>query len=370
MAQVVVGVLGGVLVVLTLESAMRTVVVPRAESVVVTRLVFMLVRGCLLPLTRLRSTLRWTDRVMALHAPIALLLLPLVWVTMVFLGFAAVFWALGEGDVATSLDLAGSSLLTLGFTKPTTGLGLAASFVGAALLLAIVVLLLVTYLPTMYAAFAERERRVTMLESRAGMPPTGRELIMRMAAIEGLGELDWLWEQWEEWFATVQESHTSQPALVFFRSQRPEQHWVPAAGALLDAAAMYVACVDHEQVRQPESIVRTTPPSGDAPRVRVPKAELCIRAGYLCLREVARSLGLEHDTDPAPDDPIAIGRDEFDDAWDELADAGVPLVDDRDGAWRAWAGWRVNYDRALLALARFTLAPSTPWTSDRAPAAR
>ncbi len=72
-----------------------------------------------------------------------------------------------------------------------------------------------------------------------------------------------------------------------------------------------------------------------------------------------------HDPDPRPDDPISIRREEFDEACERLAEAGVPLHHDRDQAWRDYAGWRVNYDTVLLALADLIMAPYSPWTSDR-----
>jgi hypothetical protein len=49
----------------------------------------------------------------------------------------------------------------------------------------------------------------------------------------------------------------------------------------------------------------------------------------------------------------------------EAAEAGVPLKADLEQAWRDFAGWRVNYDRVLLALAALTMAPYAPWSSDR-----
>lgn len=370
-ARIAAGLVGIVVVLGTLLSAVRTVVVPRAESVWITRMVF----GGLLRLAvrvgRLGSGFHWTDRVMSLYAPIALLSLPLVWLAAIYVGFALLFWAVGEGSPAQVLEVTGSSLLTLGFTNPASVAGLALSFIGAAVVLAIVVLLLVTYLPTMHAAFAERERLVTMLETRAGSPPTGAALIERFARIHGLGQLDPMWEAWEDWFARVQESHTSQPALVFFRSQKPDRSWITAAGALLDAASLFVSSVDHEYVLdhwQPATLPASGPDRTQD--IRYPKAEVCIRAGYLCLREIADFYGLDCAPDPAPDDPIAITRAEFDQVWARLEDAGVPLITDREAAWVAFAGWRVNYEEPLLRLANLVAAPETPWVSDRSPVLR
>ena len=69
----------------------------------------------------------------------------------------------------------------------------------------------------------------------------------------------------------------------------------------------------------------------------------------------------------APDDPISVTRDEFDELYAKLADAGVPVRADRDQAWRDFVGWRVNYDRVLISLAAFVMAPYAPWVSDRSP---
>ena len=74
-----------------------------------------------------------------------------------------------------------------------------------------------------------------------------------------------------------------------------------------------------------------------------------------------------HPTPTVETERISISRAEFDAAFDELAEAGVPMVSDREQAWRDFAGWRVNYDRVLLALANLTMAPYAPWTSDRMP---
>jgi hypothetical protein len=60
-----------------------------------------------------------------------------------------------------------------------------------------------------------------------------------------------------------------------------------------------------------------------------------------------------------------VRRDEFEAALDHMAERGVPLKADREAAWRSFAGWRVNYDTVLIALARITMAPRAPWSSDR-----
>lgn len=73
---------------------------------------------------------------------------------------------------------------------------------------------------------------------------------------------------------------------------------------------------------------------------------LCIRSGFLCLRDVATPHRIEHDEDPAPDDPTSITRDDFDATYDKMAAAGVPLHP-REQAWVAFSGSRINYDSVL-----------------------
>jgi hypothetical protein len=119
---------------------------------------------------------------------------------------------------------------------------------------------------------------------------------------------------------------------------------VTAAGTVLDGAALTLTALD---------------------RPFQAEAAIVIRAGYISLRRIADFFGVDYDPDPAPDDPIAISRAEFEEALDRLAADGVPLVVDRDRAWNDFAGWRVNYDTVLLALAEITMAPYAPWVSDR-----
>ena len=368
MLDVVLAVAGILLVVLTLLSAASTVVVPRSGQVRLARVVLRVLRpvfggvaGRLGPVA--------AERVLGLYAPVALLLLPLAWLASVVFGFSLLFRAAGSANLVEAVRLASSSLLTIGFVDAPNLVAELLAFAGAGLTLAVVVLLLVTYLPTLNSAFAQRERAVTLLGSRAGSPASGVELLTRMARIQGLADVDGLWARWEQWFADVHLSHTSQPALVWFRSPQPEQHWVVAAGAVLDAAALYVACVDHGAVRGGETFTVHTD-GRSAQRVRAPAAELCIRAGHLCLVDVAQGVGLDLPVgtgEDRPDTAVAVTRAEFDDAWARMASAGIPVVEDRDAAWEEWTGLRVEYDRPLLSLAKLTWAPSAPWTSDRSP---
>jgi hypothetical protein len=184
---------------------------------------------------------------------------------------------------------------------------------------------------------------------RAGTPPTAWTLLIRYYRIGSTDRLTELWQQWEGWFAALEESHTSFPILGFFRSPQPDQSWVTAAGTILDAASLWASSIEHPND---------------------PEAQLCIRAGFVALRRLASFFNVPYDTDPAPDDPITISRAEYDEAIATMAEAGLPIRADRDAAWRSYQGWRVNYDTVVLNLSRLVEAPIAPWTSDRSPLQR
>lgn len=339
---VVVLVLGGLwLVAATLLSAVRTVVVPRGERPALTAFVFLAVRKLMEPVL-VRASPHRREQLLRRYAPLSLMTLAGSWGLLVIVGFLPLHWALGELTWIDALLVSGSSLTTLGFLSaeatPARLVEIAEAFIGLGL-----VGLLISFLPAMYAAYSDRERLVSQMASRAGEPPTVANFVVRMQRIRGIDDLDPAWEAWEGWFAQLEETHTSYPALVYFRSG-DRRSWLTAAGCVLDSAAMMLAAVDLPQ---------------SAP------AALCLRTGFLCLREVADQFLVSYDPSPKPGDPIVVTRSEFDRCWEELAAAGVPLVPDRDRAWRDWAGWRVNYDGALMGLVALVEPPPAPWSSDR-----
>lgn len=334
---------GATAVLFAVRSVIRTFVVPRALRNVLARFVFVAIRYAFRLRAGSRHDYERRDRVMAFYAPVALVALLVVWVAILLAGFTAMFFALGDVGLLEAFAFAGSSLFTLGFAGREELPSIALAFVSAGVGLAFLALF-ITYLPGLYAAFQRRERGVAKLEVRAGQPPTGVYLIdlaWRVGRLENLKEL---WAQWEDWFTDVDESHSSFPALVFFRSGHSNQSWVTAAGAILDGASLFDSTVDV---------------------ARMPEPQFMIRSGYLCLRHLATFFAIEVDEDPRPDDPISITREEFDDAYERLRRTGVPLRSDRERCWRDFAGWRVNYDAALVGLARLTMAPRAPWSSDR-----
>jgi hypothetical protein len=340
--EVLVFVLGVALVFTTLRSAIRTFLVPRALQAHISRALFVTVRRIFRLRANRRHSYEQRDRVMAYYAPIALFSLLTVWLLLVDAGYTAMFWALHVRPLGRAFVLSGSSLFTLGFARHGTIPADTLSFTESALGLMLLAVL-ITYLPSLYQAFSRREAGVTKLEVRTRNASGAGvlDLAWRVGRMETLKDL---WLAWENWFVDVDESHTTFPTLVFFRSPHPEQSWITAAGTILDAASLHVSSVDTARSADPEYM---------------------IRAGYLCLLHIAEFFQLPADRDPAPDDPISVTREEFDAAWQQLAAAGIPMKPDRDQAWRDFAGWRVNYDKALVSVARLVMAPLSEWSSDR-----
>lgn len=337
----VVGGIGSVVAVVL--SAIRTVVLPRSEVVRLSRYVFVALRKVFDLFAREQRSYEARDRVMAMYAPLGLILLPAAWSVLVIASFTAINWGLGIDPLRRAFSMSGSSFTTLGVTSPA-GLATTAGAFAEAMIGLGLVALLISFLPSIYASFQRRELAVSMLETRAGDPPSAVALLRRHQLIGWLEDAGDLYGEWERWFADIEETHTSQATLVFFRSPLPNRSWITAAGAVLDAAALQLSVIDLKR---------------DA------RAALCLRAGFLSLRHIADFFQIPYDPEPEPGRPISIERGEFEAACHELAEVGVPLKADRDQAWRDFSGWRINYDEVLVNLAGLTMAPYAPWSSDR-----
>ena len=335
---------GFLVVILTLFSALSTFVLPRAARSQLNRVVFGSLRRVINFSLRFAKSYQRRDAIMAYYAPIGLMLLVPTWYTLILLGYAAMYWGLGVGNLFTVFHLSGSSLFTLGLD---TSLAFWVSILifSEAMLGLILVALLIAYLPTMYSAFSRREQAVNLLGVRAGTPPSALEMLMRFHRIHGLEKLADYWKNWEAWFADIEESHTTLPALTFFRSPRSEDSWITAAGTVLDAASLTLSAMDIPYEAS---------------------AALCIRAGFLALRRITNYYDIPNPQNPHyPEDSISVTRAEFEETLDQLFQAGLPVKPDHEQAWRDFAGWRVNYDRVLLSLCGLVMAPFAAWSSDR-----
>jgi hypothetical protein len=342
--RVLVFLVGATVVLATIASAVRTVILPRGVASRLARTVFISLRIVFRLRARPSAPYEKRDRIMALYGPVSLLALLVTWMVLVLLGFTAMFWTLDQHSLRTAFMESGSSLLTLGFQRPAGLPAVLLVFSEAAIGLTLLALL-ITYLPSIYSAFSRREALVTALEVRAGSPPTGIRLMRFFFVMEQLDRLTEFWAQWESWFVELEETHTSFPALAFFRSPMPDHSWITATGAVLDGAALLSSTVEVPREQQ---------------------AEFTIRAGYLALRRLCEFFGIHFNPEPHfPEQDISVTREEFDEACDRMVESGVPLKADREQAWIDFAGWRVNYDTVLIKLAGLTMAPIAPWSSDR-----
>src|SRR5581483_7233393 len=269
------------------------------------------------------------EQILASGAPAFLFTLLVSWIACLYLAWALMLLPFTGASLVRALRLSGSSLFTLGFATPSGaepyGIVFAAAMSGIG-----VIALMIGYLPTLYAAYNRRETLVTMLEALSGKPPWGPEVLARQQLIGNLSYLPRLYERWTEWAADIAESHTTYRSLIYFRSRYARQPWPLALLAVLDAAALHLSlCPD------------------SAPA----EARPLLRVGYTSMRSIARTLGIEVDGDPRPDDPLVLGREDFDEAVRHLTEAGWSLERQPDQAWPHFRGWRVNYEAAAHGIA-------------------
>jgi hypothetical protein len=341
------GLIGVAVTMTALDAAVRTFVLPRGVTVRFTRLITRSNLWIFRSITRWFDSYAARDGIMAMYAPITLLLLPLVWLTTVLFGFAALFYAATGDSIGAVMQYSGSALFTLGFSTPNSVAPTVLVYIEAAIGLTLLALL-ISYLPSMYGAFSRREIAVSRLSVRAGSPPSAVEMLERAHRAFFFDRLDEIWEEWELWFIELEETHTSLSILNFFRSPDADRSWVTAAGTVMDAASLRMSCLD-----------------GPAS----PNAALCVRSGFIALRSIASSFDISYEPDVSHETEISVSREEFDTALDRLAASGLALKADREQAWRDFVGWRANYDTVVLSMAALVMAPIAPWSSDRSPIA-
>jgi len=330
--------------VLVLDAAIRNFMLPRASRVRLTALIGTTVGRVFRLLAPPSRSYEARDRILAFRAPLTLLAFQATWMFLVFVGFTGIFWGVGDVSVGEAARYSGSALFTLGFANPTGESPLFIVYAEAIIGLTLLALL-ISYLPTIYAAFQKREFMVSKLAVRAGASARPWQALVIAHQTGSLTMIDeTMWGEWEDWFIDVAESHTSLVILNFYRSPDPDNHWISAARNVLDLAALRVAVVDH-----PGSV----------------RAQITIRSGVIALRTLSDYFRFDYPRDPRPDDPISLTRAQFDLVMEYLEAGGVPLKEDRDQAWRDFAGWRVNYDTVLVALASLVAAPPGKWSSDR-----
>jgi len=248
--------IAGVVVILAiLLDAFETVLLPRRVTRNF-RLTAWFYRHTWRPWTRLARQINSPARresMLGYFGPLSQIFLLGFWAVGLVLGFALLQYGIGEhiefgkNQVTfwSVMYMSGETFFTLGMgdvTPVSTGarfLAVAEAGLGFAFLGVVI-----GYLPTVYSSFSKREIEISMLDARAGSPPTAAELLGRFGACPQQVVLDQIFRGWERWAAEVLESHLSYPVLSFFRSQHNNQSWLAGLTAILDATALVIAGVD------------------------------------------------------------------------------------------------------------------------------
>lgn len=250
--------LGIVLAGMTLLDVFETVVVPggsRASLKVARRLVFVL-----LPIWKLMRGKR--HGLSGTFAPLILVLSFVLWMTFMAIGFGLMAYAV-RGDFEPPLRslfdgiyIVGSSLVTVGLSQSNpTGLArwvvLGAGFCGLG-----VMTMAVTYLLEVQGSVSKRDIGIIKLNTSAGEPPSAITLLQRFAAIGNRAELISVLRDGRDWCATVRQSHSNHPSLIYFQSVGTGSGWPAALGALLDLALLSEYCLDDESLRGAAVLLR------------------------------------------------------------------------------------------------------------------
>ena len=254
--------IAGILCVLTvLLDAFQTIILPRRATgrVRLTRLFYIATwRPWSFIANRLHNP-RKRETAFSFYGPLSLILLLVLWAALLLLGFGLLFYSIGHPfydnreptGFWSDLYVSGTAIFTLGPTdsgpvseaarwlmviEAGTGFGFLAIIMG--------------YFPVLYGAFSRREVNISLLDARAGSPPTAAELMRRHAHKDAAEALSVLLTEWERWSAELLESHISFPLLCYFRSQHTNQSWIGALTCILDASAMLIAGVQGHEARQ------------------------------------------------------------------------------------------------------------------------
>jgi Ion channel len=240
----------GILLILTvLWESFETIVLPRrvTRQFRLTRLFY---RSTWRPwawLAGMHRSSKKRDSLLSYYGPLSLLLLLGFWASALVMGFGLMHYglhdrlsgALFDSDLGNALYLSGTTLFTLGLgdIQPASPMGRFITVLEAGIGFGFLALV-IGYLPVLYQAFSRREVTISLLDARAGSPPTAYEIMRRQRGAYGMETLTELLRTWELWSADVMESHLSYPALAYFRSQHDNQSWIAALTAILDVCAL------------------------------------------------------------------------------------------------------------------------------------
>jgi hypothetical protein len=284
---------------------------------------------------------------LSVFGPLSMLVLFAVWAAGLILGFALLHWSLDTPlsqprDGASLFDafyMSGVTFFTLGYgdVTPVEKLGRVLVVVETGMgfgFLAVVI----SYLPVLYQAFSRREVLISLLDARAGSPPTAAQLLVRSAAARGRDDLARILAECERWSAELLESHLSFAVLSYYRSQHDNQSWLAAATAILDTCSLLIAAVERDDVYQ---------------------------AGltFAMTRHAVVDLAQAYKSPPRPPDHDRLDPDRLGRLRDALRSAGITP---REGAAidRKLTELRAMYEPFVVSLSDYFVLPLPPFLSD------
>ena len=287
---------------------------------------------------------------LSLFGPLSTLVLIAFWACGLIIGFAVLQWSLGSPLSASAADaglgqylyFSGVTFFTLGYGDITpvgpAGRFLAVAEVGIGFgFLAVVI----SYLPVLYQAFSTREVTISLLDARAGSPPSAAQIFVRLGPSRAGESLHNLFDEWERWAAQLLESHLSFPMLSFYRSQHDNQSWLAALTMILDTSALSIAIVDA------------------ADRYRASLTFAMARHAVVDLAQVFQ-------TPPHPPKPDRLPDDRLLRLKTELRRAGLTVAAD-EAADRKLTELRNMYEPFVNALASYFHLALPPILSDKPP---
>lgn len=335
--------------VLALLDAFQTVILPRRATgkFRITRIFYIVTWA---PWSWFSSKIRnerKRETMLSIYGPLSLVLLIGIWAGALVFGFALIYYALGSPfadplgrtvGLRSDLYVSGTTLFTLGLGDVVphryvirdlvvleSGMGLA------------FVAMVIGYFPVLYSAFSRREVSISLLDARAGSPPTAVELLRRHSFEGGNAALTLLLEEWERWSAELLESHISYPLLCYFRSQHTHQSWLSALTAILDTCALLISGVQDRPARQ---------------------AQLTFAMARHALVDLAQNFSRE----PVREMPDRLSEEQFLLVYEHMCQSGVRLCRDAHSSTRL-RQMRQLYEGYAEALSRHLCMSLPPWVA-------
>ncbi len=258
---IVAAILGTLLVAIVLWDGFETIVLPRrvTRKLRLTRLFYRFAWRIWRSIGRTFISGKRLETALSYFGPLSLIFLLSLWAMGLVIGFALLFLACGthsnvlDTGFLMDLYLSGTTFFTLGLgdVVPQTPLARVLTVIEAGMGLGFLALV-IGYLPALNQSFSRREISISLLDARAGSPPTVAEMLRRHSSEHGIVALQHLLHEWERWSAELLESHLSYPVLAYFRSQHDNQSWLAALTAILDTCALVMVGLEGACARQAE----------------------------------------------------------------------------------------------------------------------